>query len=155
MMAISFRPQCKTCLRANAIFSDVRPLNHQHPPGWLICVPFGFLVLLAHDDVIKWKHFPRYWPFHRSPVNSPHKGLWRGALMFSLTFAWIYGWVNNREAGDLRCHRARAHYDVTVMFGDFRHIISITLSMYKIARTFVGWHMISESNIFSRRPVDK
>ena len=36
-----------------------------------------------HDDVIKWKHFPCYWPFvrgiHRSPVNSPHKGLWRGA----------------------------------------------------------------------------
>ena len=30
-----------------------------------------------HDDVIKWKHFPRCWPFvrriHRSPVNSPHK----------------------------------------------------------------------------------
>ena len=43
---------------------------------------------LLHDDVIKWKHFPRYWPFvrgiHRSPVNSPHKGQWRGALMFSL-----------------------------------------------------------------------
>ena len=41
-----------------------------------------------HDDVIKWKHFPRYWPFvrgiHRSPGNSPHKGQWRGALMFSL-----------------------------------------------------------------------
>ena len=39
-----------------------------------------------HDDVIKWKHFPRYWPFvrgiHRSPVNSTHKGQWRGALMF-------------------------------------------------------------------------
>ena len=39
-----------------------------------------------HDDVIKWKHFPRYWPFvrgiHRSPVNSPHKGQWRGALLF-------------------------------------------------------------------------
>ena len=32
----------------------------------------------CHDDVIKWKHFPRYWSFvrgiHRSPVNSPHKG---------------------------------------------------------------------------------
>ena len=29
-----------------------------------------------HDDVIKWKHFPRYWPFvrgiHRSPMNSLH-----------------------------------------------------------------------------------
>ena len=41
-----------------------------------------------HDDVIKWKHFPCYWPFvrgiHRSPVNSPHKGQWRGALMPSL-----------------------------------------------------------------------
>ena len=59
-----------------------------------------------HDDVIKWKHFPRYWPFvrgiHRSPVNSPHKGQWRGALMFSLICLWINGWVNNREAGDLR-----------------------------------------------------
>ena len=40
----------------------------------------------AHADVIKWKHFPRYWPFvrgiHRSPVNSPHKGQWRGVLIF-------------------------------------------------------------------------
>ena len=70
-----------------------------------------------HDDVIKWKQFPRYWLFvlgiHRSPVNSPHKGQWRGALIFSLICGWINGWVNNREAGDLRCHRA--HYDVTVM----------------------------------------
>ena len=71
----------------------------------------------GHDDVIKWKYFPRYWPFvrgiHRSPVNSLHKGQWRGALMFSLTCVWINGWVNNREAGDLR--RYRAHYDVIVM----------------------------------------
>ena len=27
-----------------------------------------------HDDVIKSIHFPRYWPFVRSPVNFPHKG---------------------------------------------------------------------------------
>ena len=42
----------------------------------------------THDDVIEWKHFSRYWPFvwgiHQSPVNSPHKGQWRGAWMFSL-----------------------------------------------------------------------
>ena len=61
--------------------------------------------------------FPRYWPFvrgiHRSPVNSPHKGQWRGALVFSLICVRINGWVNNGEAGDLR--RYRAHYDVTVM----------------------------------------
>ena len=71
----------------------------------------------AHDDVITWKHFPRYWPFvrgiHRSPVNSPHKGQWRGALVFSLICAWIDDWVNNREAGDLSRHRG--HYDVTVI----------------------------------------
>ena len=57
------------------------------------------------DDVIKWKHLPRYWPFvrgiHRPPVNSPHKGQWRGALMFSLICVWINGWENNGEAGDL------------------------------------------------------
>ena len=70
-----------------------------------------------HDDVIKWKHFPRNWPFlreiHRSPVNFPHKGQWRGALMFSLIYAWINDWANNREAGDLR--RQHGHYDVIVM----------------------------------------
>ena len=70
-----------------------------------------------HDDVIKWKHFPRYWPFvrgiHRSPVNSPHKGQWRGALILSLICVWINSWVNNRKAGDLR--RYRVHCDVSVM----------------------------------------
>ena len=54
---------------------------HQHPWFWLC----------GHDDVIKWKHLPRYWPFvrriHRSPVNSPHRGQWRGASMFSLICA--------------------------------------------------------------------
>ena len=50
---------------------------------------------------------------YRSPVNSPHKSQWRGALMFSLICTWMNGWVNNREAGDLRRHRT--HYDVTVM----------------------------------------
>ena len=74
-----------------------------------------------HDDVIKWKHFPRYRPFvreiHRSPVNFPHKGQWRGALMFSLICARMNGWVNNREAGDLR--RYRVHYDVIVMQNEF------------------------------------
>ena len=80
---------------------------------------FGLWTTVAqtNEDVIKWKHFPRYWPFvrgiHRSPVNSPHKGQWRGALMFSLICARINGWVNNGEAGDLRHHSA--HYDVIVM----------------------------------------
>ena len=86
------------------------------------CLTLTFVLLLLgslfHDDVIKWKHFPRYWPFvrgiHRSPVNSPHKGQWRGALMFTLICARIKGWVNNRKAGDLRCFCT--HCDVIVMY---------------------------------------
>ena len=77
----------------------------------------------SQDDVIKWKLFPRYWPFvrgiHRSPVNSPHKGQWRRALMFdALICARMNGWVNNREAGDLRRHQA--HCDVIVMWRQSR-----------------------------------
>ena len=76
---------------------------------------------VTHNEVIKWKHFLHYWPFvwgiHQSPVNSPYKGQWCRALVFSLIHAWTNGWVNNGDAGDLR-HRD-AHYDVTVMI---RHL---------------------------------
>ena len=79
---------------------------------------FYMSINVEHDDVIKWNHFPRYWPFvggiHRSPVNSSHKSQWRGALMFPLICAWINGWANNREVGDMR--RRRTHYYVTVMY---------------------------------------
>ena len=50
---------------------------------------------------------------HRSPVNSPHKGRWLGALMFSLISAWNNSLANDGDAGDLRRHRP--HYDVIVM----------------------------------------
>ena len=70
--------------------------------------------LYQHDDVIKWKDFPWYWPFvrgiHRSTVNSPYKGQWRGSLMFSLMCARTHDWAN---AEDLTRHQA--HHDVTVM----------------------------------------
>ena len=50
-----------------------------------------------HDDVMKWKQFPRYWPFvrgiHRSPVDPPHKGQWRGAMVFSLIYVWTNIWA--------------------------------------------------------------
>ena len=71
--------------------------------------------------------FPRYLPFvqgiHRSPVNSPHKGQWRGALMCSLICAWINGWVNNREAGDLRRHCT--YNDVIVMLNVTKFILKM------------------------------
>ena len=64
------------------------------------------LLIHSHDDVIKWKHFPRYWPF----VRGIRRLL---ALLFSLIYAWTKGWTNSRNAGDLRRHCA--HYDVIVM----------------------------------------
>ena len=97
-----FQKLCDTCVRCEP--SAVRM--------WVTTV-----YSTHSDDVIKWKHFPRHWPsvrgIHQGPVNSPHKGQWRGALMFSLICVWINGWVNKREAGDLR--RYRAHYDFIVM----------------------------------------
>ena len=87
---------------------------------------FSHGISMIHDDVIKWKHFPRNWPFvrkiHRSPVNFPHKGQWRGALMFSLIYVWINDWANNREAGDLR--RQHGHYDVIVMMLFYADVIT-------------------------------
>ena len=80
-------------------------------------------VINQHDDVIKWKHFPLYWPFvrgiHPYPVDSSHKIQWCRAFMFSLICAWTNGWVNNRDAGDSRRHRA--HYDVTEMTCNNHH----------------------------------
>ena len=61
-----------------------------------------------HDDIIKWKHFPHYWPLvrgiHQSLVDSPHKGQWRRALILN-------GCTNNGDPGDLR--HQYAHDDVT------------------------------------------
>ena len=132
--------------------------------GWFV---FTLLMLTpeysgTHDDVIKWKHFPRYWPFvwgiHRSPFNSPHKGQWRGALIFSLICARINGWVNNREAGDVRRHCA--HYDVIVLkiaaytkdsYGAKPltcHVRSRTGNKWKPFNTF-GQHLINTQHLLS------
>ena len=69
------------------------------------------------DDVIKWKHFSRYWPFVRKSTGhrwiplakASEAELW----CFFFICAWTHGWVNSRDAGDLK--RNCAHYDVNVM----------------------------------------
>ena len=66
-----------------------------------------------------------------SPVNFPHKGQWRGDLMFSLICVWINGCVNNREDGDLR--RYRAHYDVIVMVVSWSLAVELPSGEYKRA----------------------
>ena len=105
-----------------------------------------------HDDVIKWKHFPRYWPFvrwiHRAQVNSPHKGQWRGAFMFSSIFVWINGWINNREAGDLGRHRT--HYAVIVMSSNnlFYHPQDIVLELTTAQRSYDIYTLVLTFKLF-------
>ena len=100
---------------------DIYQMNQRHSSITRVgSIAFSLQLYISgkvYDGVMAWKHFPRNWPFvrgiQRSPVDSPHKGQWRGALMFSLNCAWMYSWVNKRGAGGLR--RQRAHYDVSVM----------------------------------------
>ena len=65
--------------RVGMVVTDGLASADPQPPWWRGAVG-------SHDDVIKWKHFPRYWSLvrgiRRSPVNYPHKGQWRGALVF-------------------------------------------------------------------------
>ena len=97
---------------------------------WTFCLEKGHLMHFF-TSMVKSFAFWSWWRHHmetfsallalcagNSPVPGEFPALrpwqWRGALIFSLICVWINGWVNNRESGDLRHHRA--HYDVTVMF---------------------------------------
>ena len=101
--------------------------------------------------VIWWRHqmetFQRYWPFvrgiHRSPVNYPHKGQRRGALIFSLICAWTDGWANNRDACDLRLYCV--HYDVNFMRTVYANQLATSLLMCilrpnRTASPLFVWH---------------
>ena len=64
------------------------------------------------------------WGIHRSPVNSPLKVQW-------LIYAWIHGWVNDPDDGNLRHHRV--HYDLTVMrYYMGNHSISVYKQNYSV-----------------------
>ena len=116
---------------------------------WLTGFIIGHECSIINDDVIKWKHFPRYVPFvrgiHRSPVNSPYKGQWRGALMFSLICAWINGRVNSRKAGDWRRHRT--HCDVILMRNWFTKIHSSGITLHSLYSDFQTWVMRYRTSI--------
>ena len=98
----------------------------------------------SNGNIFRFTHFVR--GIHRSPVNFPHKGQWRGALMFSLICAWANGWVSNRNTGDLRRHCA--HYDVTVMtLGYFRKFQVTDIARYS-SNTFLGNPVISTAETY-------
>ena len=80
--------------------------------------------VIAHHDVIKWKHFPRYWPFvwriHRSPVNSPYKGQWPGFDVFfdlrliKRLIKQSWGWWFETPSGPLWRHCKLQHSQAEV-----------------------------------------
>ena len=84
-------------------------------PNMEICMHFTKNVMMTSSNG---NIFHVYWPFargiHRSPVDSPHKGQWSGALMVYFICTWTNGWANNQDAADLRYHHT--HFDVTVMY---------------------------------------
>ena len=89
-------------IMSKIIFYNGKCIQFKHKN---IAQHYSRIVVYWHDDVIKWKHFPRYWAFmwriNRSPVNSSRRPV---TLNFdvSLICAWTNGWVNSRGAGDLR-----------------------------------------------------
>ena len=99
--------QGKQCLTRNieifGIYTEFESTNHRQQ--WIPRIRYA--MTSSNGNIFRVTgHFP-------SPVNSPHKGQWREALMFSLTCARMNDWVNSHEAGDLTHHHA--HYDVIVM----------------------------------------
>ena len=118
----------------NHYINLVSPWIHTFP-----CILKSYIIqiyrYIAHVDVIKWKHFPSFKPFVRgilrSPVDSIHKCQWRGALMFSLMFAWLNDWVNSSYAGDLWRHGAPC--DVTVMeIQEFDHACLVLINSLRV-----------------------
>ena len=75
-------------------------------------VQFGSSMMTWSDGNIFRVTGPLWGGIHWSLVNSPHKDQGVGALMFSLICSWTNGWVNNRDAGDVRRHCA--YYGVSL-----------------------------------------
>ena len=52
--------------------------------------------LSVHDDVIKWKHFPRHWPF----VRGIHRSRWIPRTKASDAELWCFLWSASEQAID-------------------------------------------------------
>ena len=76
---------------------------------------------------------------HRSPVNSPNKGQWRGALMFPLI---LNKWLSKQfQAGDLRRHRA--HHDVIFVY----QVCSHAVVFWEMRRCFNDFFFLQWKNV--------
>ena len=84
---------------------------------WRLCDGTAFVWITTQSSTTLWRHQMETFSAllalcaGKSPVTGEFPS--QSPVMFSLICAWINGWINNHEAGDLRRHRA--HYDVTVV----------------------------------------
>ena len=82
-------------------------------------MPIFFHMLLPRSCASKWYQWLRIWLSRNIRFVSVNVGMSARNRHFQTNY-WcitIYGWVNNRDAGDLR--RYRTHCDVTVMIQSF------------------------------------
>ena len=91
--------------------------GHRYDPYNRVTSSLQRHVSYIHDDVIKWKHFPRYWPFcvGNSPVTCEFLSQRPVARSFDVFFDLR---LNKRLCKQSRrrwFHTRRAHYDVTLM----------------------------------------
>ena len=66
----------------------------------------------------------------QSVVHCPHKGQWRGSLIFSLICAWINSWINTREAGDQfsSWHHTNTRKHTCMNYGILFHVSVIDIN---------------------------
>ena len=84
------------------------------------------LYKFTHDDVIKWKHFPRYWSFvwKSSPGNSPVTAEFPSQRPVTQSFDVLFDLGLERTVVGLRRHRAQ--YDVIVITLEFgTHVLHV------------------------------
>ena len=130
------------------IHRDIHGWSWKKNRAW--CASFCCRCIGIHDDVIKWKHFPRYWPFvrgiHRPPANSLHKGQWRGTLMFYLICA-LNKRLNNQSGGwwfETPTRSLWRHCNVLIGSCDFFHF---SQCFFIGKRFIVGYFSVSGRNL--------
>ena len=134
-----------------------------------ICVHDGILIYVGKRNTMRFNSFS--WWRHQMETfsallafcagNSPVTGefpsqrpLTQSFDVFFLICAWINDWVNNREAGDLKHHRA--HYDVNVMSCTCQmHVHWLEITMYNHSRVLqestqnaVSWNVLNKDQVF-------
>ena len=96
-------------------------------------------VWCSHDEVIKWKHFPRCGPCVHVCWGggfTGHRGT-KTSDAFSFIYSWTNSWVNNNGTGDLR--RRRPYHDVTLM--KTQHPTKIKRKLFVVFKH--GWRLIA------------